>query len=145
MATHSVAKRTLGWQGNWACRSAGPRCCVSRAGCLPPPDPVIGIDDCALACGHRYGTIVVDLERHYPIDLLAGRDAPTVVSWLKEQVSLDVIALDGASADADADAARTAALDAQQVADRWRLLTFAGQRARCDLDNKPLSRARSCP
>ena len=57
---------------------------LRRADCLPTPDPVVvGIDDWALARCHRYGTIVVDLDRHCPIELLAGRDAPTVVSWLK--------------------------------------------------------------
>ena len=102
---------------------------LRRAGCLPPPDPVvIGIDDWALARGHRYGTIVVDLDRHCPIELLAGRDAPTVVSWLKEQMSLEVIARDQASVYANA--ARISAPDAQQVADRWRLLTSAGRPAR---------------
>lgn len=31
LATRSVAKRALGWGGNWACGSADPRCCVSCA------------------------------------------------------------------------------------------------------------------
>ena len=71
---------------------------LRRTGCLRAPDTVaIDIDDWALARGHRYRTIVVVLEMHCPIELLAGRDAPTVVSWLKEQVSVEVAAQDRAN------------------------------------------------
>jgi transposase len=44
---------------------------------------VIAIDDWAWRKGQRYGTVIVDLERHQPIDLLPERAAETVVAWLR--------------------------------------------------------------
>ena len=48
------------------------------------PDPtfpsprIVGIDDWAIAKGHCYATVVVDLERHRVIDILPDRTADTV-------------------------------------------------------------------
>ena len=95
---------------------------LRHAGCPGPAAApvVVGIDDWAIARGHRYGTIIVDLERRCPIELMDGRDTTAVVPWLRTQLTIEVIARDRASAYADA--GRTAAAGAQQVADHWHLM-----------------------
>lgn len=88
----------------------------------PPPD-VVGIDDWAFRRGHRYGTIIVDLERHEVIDLIEDREAGSVSAWLKRHPEIRVVARDRGGAYAEA--AAKGAPQAVQVADRWHLLKNA--------------------
>ena len=86
---------------------------------LPLPT-VIGIDDFALCRGRSYGTILVDLERHCPLDLLPTRTAETVAARLQESPTVTVVARDRSREYARAVDAGLP--QATQVADRFHLL-----------------------
>jgi transposase len=81
---------------------------------------IIGIDDWAWRKGNRYGTIIVDLQRGCPIDLLEDRAAETVATWLHAHPDVKIVARD--RAEAYAAGIRQGAPEATQVADRFHLL-----------------------
>src|SRR6266516_2557354 len=85
-----------------------------------PPPHVVGIDDWAWRKGHRYGTIVVDLERGCPIDVLEDRLADTVAAWFKAHPEVNVVARD--RSESYASGIRQGAPEAVQVADRFHLI-----------------------
>lgn len=94
-------------------RRAAPTASAGAARC-------VGIDDFALRRGQRYGTVLVDLERRCPLDLLPERSAASAATWFADHPAVQLVSRDRAGVYAEG--ARQGAPQASQVADRWHLL-----------------------
>ena len=86
---------------------------------------IVGVDDWAFRKGHRYGTILIDLQQRRLVDLLPDRSSESLTTWLKAHPQIEVVSRDRAAVYAEG--AREGAPQAQQVADRWHLLRNLGE------------------
>ncbi|WP_124033492.1 ISL3 family transposase [Herpetosiphon llansteffanensis] len=94
---------------------------------IPPitTPTAIGIDEWAWRKRTAYGCIVVDLHTNRVLDLLPDQAQSTIVTWLRQYPSIQIVSRDRGGGFA---AAITAALPtATQVVDRWHLIKNYGE------------------
>ena len=121
-----------GEAGKWAATAVG-LCCsadillrrvINTPETKPSGSPHVGIDEWAWHLGHRYGTLIVNLDTHRPLVLLPGRDQRTLAIGVRKYPEIQVVSRDRNGVYATA--AREGAPQARQVADRWHLLKNIG-------------------
>ena len=87
--------------------------------CRPTPR-VLGVDDWAYRKGQRYGTLLCDLEKGCPVELLPERTSESFSQWLQDHDGVEIISRD--RGDIYRKGATEGTPNAMQVADRFHLV-----------------------
>lgn len=77
----------------------------------------LGRDDFSFKRGRTFGTILLDLQKHEVVDLLADRTAETSAAWMSAHPEIELVSRDRGGDYAAA--ARKSAPQATQIADRF--------------------------
>jgi transposase len=93
--------------------------------------------------GVRYGTVLIDLDTHYILDILADRETESVKKWLQSHPEIEVVSRDRGGVYADG--AAQGAPQAIQCADRWHISKNLGDAVENYLKRHPLSIPASTP
>src|SRR5215472_3713053 len=98
---------------------------LRRWGAISAPTPrVLGVDDWSFQA-RTPGTLLVDLERHRPVEVLLGSDEQVLADWLLAHPGVQIVSRDrGASYQK---ALKRVAPHLKQVLDRWHVLKNLGE------------------